>query len=313
LNNKLEMSDTFRFDHPGTLQRPGPIGRIVRLAFGVLCLWLAWSIAVGSGADTLHNPTLWFWVLFALVLAPYVVNIGFGVTWGAWPRVASALLLAASGTVSFVLTGGPLEYPAWPVVLIWMTYIYGHLGISFVLASILATPGCEMRSIPHLFGIVRHREALEHYCPGFIDTVDKWELERRRHEPDKTLDGGASIDRASRDLLGTTGAQLLVYGAPFAALQLAGNLAGFVIATSVPAAAFLLVGIVCLVNAVRCRRVHCYFMGPWCLLAGTLTALYSLRVIDLGPDSWSIIVNTGLAGALIIYMTVERAWGKYYE
>ncbi len=28
-----------KLDEPGSLPRPGPIGRLVRLAFGALCLW----------------------------------------------------------------------------------------------------------------------------------------------------------------------------------------------------------------------------------------------------------------------------------
>jgi hypothetical protein len=113
-------------------------------------------------------------------------------------------------------------------------------------------------------------------------------------------------------MVGNAGGQLLVYGVPFVALQLAGNLGGFSVATAVPALAFLFVGVLCSINAWRARRVHCYIMGPWCLIAGTMTALYSLRIIDFGPGSWSLIVNTGLAGAFIIYMTTERIWGKYF-
>ena len=106
---------------------------------------------------------------------------------------------------------------------------------------------------------------------------------------------------------------MLIYGVPFVALQIAGNLGGFVVATSIPAIAFLIVGAVCTYNAWRSRRVHCFFLGPWCLLVGIMTALYSLRVIDFGPDSWSLIVNTGLAGAAILYFVSERIWGRYFD
>ena len=51
-------------------------------------------------------------------------------------------------------------------------------GISFVLSAALATPGCEMRAIPHLWTIVTGRATKEHYCPGFLDGLDKWELGR---------------------------------------------------------------------------------------------------------------------------------------
>ncbi len=189
-----------------------------------------------------------------------------------------------------------------------MTYVYGHLGISFILAAFLATPGCEMRALPHLLGMIAGGEAREHCCPGFIEHIDRWERQRTSSE-----DCSGNTDPVSRDWLGDAGRQLAVYGIPFVALQLAGNLAGFTIATAVPALAFLFVGAVCLINAWRVCRVHCFLMGPWCLLAGMMTALYSLRVIDFGPDSWSLIVNTGLAGAAIIYVAAERLWGSYFE
>ena len=129
---------------------------------------------------------------------------------------------------------------------------------------------------------------------------------------DSSGNGQAITDRSAIDLLNNAGGQLLIYGVPFVALQLAGNLAGFTLATAVPAIAFLFVGAVCSYNAWRSGRVHCHFLGPWCLVAGTMTALYSLRIIDFGPDSWSLIVNTGLAGAALLYFGSERIWGRYF-
>ncbi len=41
-----------------------------------------------------------------------------------------------------------------------------HLRISLILAAILATPGCEMRSIPHLIAILKKRDLVdERSCP----------------------------------------------------------------------------------------------------------------------------------------------------
>lgn len=307
---KLTMKDTFRFDRPGTLARPGPIGRIVRAVLGALCLWLVWQLAADSAIADLSNPSFWFLALLALSLAPYVVNIGFGIEWGAWPRIASAIVIIAAAVVSYLMAGSPLGYGLWATVTIWMIYVYAHLGVSFLLAAVLATPGCEMRAIPHLLGLVFKQTAREHYCPGFIDNVDRWE--HSRYTDDSNEDDRGITDRSKNDLVGNAGGQLLIYGVPFVALQLAGNLAGFTVATAVPAVAFLFVGVVCTYNAWRSRRVHCHFLGPWCLLAGTMTALYSLRSIDFGPGSWSLIVNTGLAGAAILYLGSERIWGKYF-
>lgn len=312
MGDKLAMKDTFRFDEPGTIARPGPIGRMVRLTLGALCLWLVWQLAMRSGSQDLFNPSFWVLAAFGQMLAPYVVNIGFGVKWGAWPRIASIVLILAAAGLGFAGSDSVLSAPLWATLAIWMGYIYGHLGLSFVLSAILATPGCEMRAIPQLLGMLLREETREHYCPGFIQNVDQWELSRKDAAHDAGGDAQTEHDLASRDIVGNAGRQLLVYGIPFVAIQLAGNLGGFAVATMVPALAFLVVGVLCSINALRVRRVHCYFMGPLCVVVGTMMALYSQRVIDLGPGSWSLIVNTGLAGAFVIYMTTERIWGKYF-
>lgn len=309
---KFTMKDTFRFDQPGTLVKPGPVGRIVRLVLGALCLGLVWQLALHTDVADLRNPSVWLLAVLALVLAPYVANIGFGVTWGSWPRIISVALLLGAAVFSYITAGDALAVPLWATVTLWMIYVYAHLGSSFLLSAILATPGCEMRAIPHLFGLVFKHETREHYCPGFIDRIDEWERHRHSDLNDVKSDDQPTADRGDNDMLDNAGGQLLVYGVPFVALQLAGNLAGFTVATVVPAVAFLLVGVVCIYNARRSGRVHCFFLGPWCLLAGTMTALYSLRVIDFGPDSWQLIVNTGLAGALALYIASEKIWGRYF-
>ena len=312
MGDKLAMKDTFRFDKPYTIEKPGPLGRLVRLILGALCLWLVWQLVTHSGKPDMYNPSFWVMAAFGLMLAPYIVNIGLGVKWGAWPRILSAVIILAPAAVGFAASGSIPGELLWGTAAVWMVYIYAHLGISFVLSSILATPGCEMRAIPHLLGIVFRNEAREHYCPGFIENVDQWELNRKKKSEGSDNDEQLATDCRAGDVLCNAGGKLLVYGVPFIALQLAGNLAGFAVATAVPAIAFFVVGVICSINAWRSRRVHCYFMGPWCLTAGTLTALYSLRIIDFGPGSWSLIVNTGLAGAAVLYLTTERIWGKYF-
>lgn len=313
MGDKLAMKDTFRFDEPGTIARPGPIGRIVRISLGALCLWLVWQLVTRSEPQDLFNPSFWVMAAFGLMLAPYVVNIGFGVKWGAWPAVFSLAAILAAAAYGYAMSGSTSGTLLWATVAIWMAYIYGHLGISFVLSAILATPGCEMRAIPHLLGSVFRSEAREHYCPGFIENIDQWERSRKNPRQVPNDDSPSANALASRDMVGNAGGQLLVYGVPFIALQLAGNLGGFTVATAVAALAFLIVGVLCSINALRARRVHCYFMGPWCLIAGTMMVLYSLRIIDFGPGSWSVIVNIGLIGAFVIYMTTERIWGRYFD
>ena len=177
MNDASSSDETYRFDKPGTLSKPGPIGRVVRLGMGALCLYLVYTMIFRADIRDIDNLFIWAWAIFGLWwLAPPVINIGFGKTWNAWKiRGVFAGIGVAAAIVSFVMYGDFLAEPLWWFLKPWIIYLYGHLGISFVLASILATPGCEMRSIPHLIGIITGRVSEEHYCPGFISGVDRWE------------------------------------------------------------------------------------------------------------------------------------------
>ena len=130
------------------------------------------------------NPMVLFWVAFSIALVPYVVNIGFGVNLGAWPRYALLGLWALAAIAGYVVEGVLRSELLWGVIEVTQLYIYGHLGASFFLSALLATPGCEMRAIPQLFGKVSGSGSKEHYCPGFIDKIDGWERKRgsNKHE-----------------------------------------------------------------------------------------------------------------------------------
>lgn len=119
-------------------------------------------------------------MLFApLCVFNYVVNIGFTKSWGHRPLLVSAIVLGAIACVAFLVTGS-FDNPIFGISLnLWIAYFYGHLGVSFVLAAIIATPGCEMRSIPELVGKATGRASEEHHCPaGFITQIDEWEQRR---------------------------------------------------------------------------------------------------------------------------------------
>ncbi len=54
-----------------------------------------------------------------------------------------------------------------------------QVTIASMRAAVLATPGCEMRSIPHLIAILRMGDLKEHVCPGPLDRFDEWGAQRR--------------------------------------------------------------------------------------------------------------------------------------
>ena len=46
LHSQTSLKPILGYDVPGTLVKPGPIGRLVRLFLGLLCLWAAWGIGI---------------------------------------------------------------------------------------------------------------------------------------------------------------------------------------------------------------------------------------------------------------------------
>lgn len=177
---RVTMSTETIYQQPGSLPRPGVIGRAVRLAFGVACLYLVISIIrVGPVriADQFPNISwLWGWAIAAFYVFSYVINIGFTRSWGRKPQIVLIGVAAAVSVASMLLNGEPFATPLGWFVVVWLLYVYGHLALSFVLAAVLATPGCEMRAPPHLWAIIKRRETREHHCPaGPLHSIDAWE------------------------------------------------------------------------------------------------------------------------------------------
>ena len=113
-----------------------------------------------------------------MILVTYVINIGLGINTGAKPRYVLLGAWALAAIAGFLLEGTWRSEALGPVIGLSQIYIYGHLGLSFLLSAILPTPGCEMRAIPQLLGKVTGKGSREHHCPGFIDGIDRWERNR---------------------------------------------------------------------------------------------------------------------------------------
>jgi len=179
----VKQSDPLQLVDEGTLRRPGPVGRLARLALGIACFYALYVLVlhiqniIQTPVSVLPNIAVL--VFAAIFIINYVVNIGFSKSWGRWPSYLSfgaALLLAVIAWLAF----GTADHPLFGAALwAWLFYFFSHLGVSFVLSAIIATPGCEMRAIPHLFGKISGRAVAEHNCPAsFIAEIDAWESKR---------------------------------------------------------------------------------------------------------------------------------------
>lgn len=171
-----------RFVAAGSLAPPGPLGRLLRIALGVV---LAWFTAqwLGVFGATGASWTAWLSVAVSLWVAPTVINVGWGTGLG---NTAPRLVLLSAGALVALLSGWmgqPAVAAIWTGVATTQVYVFGHLALSFIAAGILATPGCEMRALAHARALVRGVPAAEHPCPSFIARVDRWELARRGRAP----------------------------------------------------------------------------------------------------------------------------------
>jgi len=173
----LKLKDT------GSLPKPGPIGRIVRLAFGVLCAHYMVSLFDVSGdligSDGHIRAVVWNGVLIGLILISYIVNIGFSRAWKKWPAIFSAgvfIALAGYGQV----TQGAIETEFLAgAIWSWELYLFTHLGTAFIISAAIGTPGCEMRAFHDLYSRLSGTPTKEHYCPvGPLHPIDKWESNR---------------------------------------------------------------------------------------------------------------------------------------
>lgn len=178
------MSERFRYDEPGTLPRPGPMGRVTRFIFGTVCVWVVLTILTNASAfftgSSLYDVGVWLMSLWGLYVFPDVVNIGFSKAWKRFHLLTGLIVLAGVAALASWATFGSVVGPPLGIfVALWLLYTFGHLGIAFLLAALLATPGCEMRSIPQLWGLVTGKSAKEHYCPGVLTPIDRWEAKLR--------------------------------------------------------------------------------------------------------------------------------------
>jgi hypothetical protein len=166
-----------------TLRRPGPIGRVVRLVLAALSLDVVYAILTQPSAfvtgHALDAPAIWVMIAVGLWVFPTVVNIGFTKAWRKLALYTSLGVVAGvAALVSWEAYGHTVRPGLGVLVAVWLLYTYGHMGIAFLLAAILATPGCEMRSLPQLWALVSGKVADVRACPGVLTPIDRWEARR---------------------------------------------------------------------------------------------------------------------------------------
>lgn len=187
------MAYEAKFRPEGTLVRPGPIGRGVRLLMAALLLKFVWNLvrgplvaaAAGQGLASWSVPRdPLFWVVMVALFwgFPYVVNLSLGKDWRHRSQ-ATVLGIVLSLGLFTLWRYGSFWSPAlgW-FLLLWLMLSCAYGAVAFLLAGLLGTPGCEMRAFHHLRVRLSGGERTEHHCPGFLDKIDVWEARLRERK-----------------------------------------------------------------------------------------------------------------------------------
>lgn len=175
-----------QLDKPGSLPKPGPVGRLARLVLGLLCAWYAKGLIDVSGdliaGDGHIRTVIWNGVIPSLFLVSYIINIGFSRHWKKRPAIVSALALAVATAVGYFLDGQVESVVLSRAIWVWELYLFLHLGLSFLIAGMIGTPGCEMRAVHDLYSRISGVPTKEHYCPvGPLHPIDQWEAQRLKN------------------------------------------------------------------------------------------------------------------------------------
>jgi len=118
----------------------------------------------------------------------------------------------------------------------------------------------------------------------------------------------------SRDILSSRWRVFLLYWLPAIAIVVAGAPAisnGW--RTIVWTVALATMAVACIVNALRCGRVHCYVTGPFFLLMALVALSYGLGILHLGANGWNLLGLVGLVGVLALWYLPEMFFGKYRQ
>src|SRR5215475_4851503 len=70
-------------------------------------------------------------------------------------------------------------------------------------------------------------------------------------------------------------------------------------------------GVVCLVNASRCGRIHCLFTGPFFILGAVASLGFGLGLLPLGASGWKWIGAVIIIGGIALTCIPELVLGRY--
>jgi hypothetical protein len=113
---------------------------------------------------------------------------------------------------------------------------------------------------------------------------------------------------APADLVSNTRAYFLLWRLPWVAVVASLPLKSSSLKAGIWTTAFTQMGIACLANASGCGRVHCFFTGPFYLLAAVASFLKGSGRL---PVPWPALAGLTCLGVCALWWLPERLWGTY--
>jgi hypothetical protein len=166
---------------------PGPVGLLIRVVLGAAAVYALvelitkWDI---FRDQNLIESDFWFITLFTLCLLADVFNIGLRRRWGPWPIIVFLAGAVVLGSVGYLASG-----EVWTTALAAWVYagdllVFGALSVSFPVAIVTRTPGCEFNALPRLVARLRGTADEEtRRCLLGVDLLDRQPTRRPRREP----------------------------------------------------------------------------------------------------------------------------------
>jgi len=163
--------------------RPGSVGLLIRVVLGAAAVYALVELATQWDSfrdQDLIESDFWFITLFTLFI-PEVFNIGLRRRWGVWPLVVFLAGAAAIGSASYLAAR-----ELWTTALAaWVSagdlLVFAALSVSFPVAIVARTPGCELNAMPRLVARLRSTSDAEtRRCILGMDLLDGQPMRRPR-------------------------------------------------------------------------------------------------------------------------------------
>ena len=164
-----------------SLPNPGVVGRAIRLVLGLLVLSVGVSLAnqlrrTWPASDVPVDLSDLVVLVFVAATWSAVVNKLVDRAWGTrplWVALSAAAVASIVGAAKWhTLLNSSLD----AVLCVWVLAWSFLLGPALLLAAVLGTPGCEMRSYAHLAARMTGRDPTAVTCPGGVDACDRVRL-----------------------------------------------------------------------------------------------------------------------------------------